>query len=66
MDFLKERFNEGYNLVVVRRKKPDKYYCSKDTSVEESGTLDNYDEFNLDIEWPYVYNVIYNIKDFID
>lgn len=68
MEFLNERLAEGYNLIVVRRKQPGYYYCSKDNEVEDSGTMDSYDifEFEEGFEWPYILNVIYKIRDLID
>ena len=67
-EFLQERLDEGYNLIVVKRKQIDRCYWSKDHTVEESGTLDSYDEimFSEGLEWPYIMNVIYNISELIE
>ncbi len=67
MEFLKERLAEGYNLIVVRRKEPGYYYCSKEKFVEESGTFESYDKFEFEegFEWPYILNVIYRIQDLL-
>ena len=68
MNFLEERLQEGYNLVVVRRKYPGFYYCSKEKEVEESGGIKSYDKFDLPegFEWPLILNVIYKIEEIIE
>ena len=65
MDFLQERLNEGYNFIVVKRREPGLYLCTKDEEIIESGDLKNWDEFELEIAWPFTFNVIYRIKDLI-
>lgn len=67
MDFLQERLDEGYNFIVVKRREPGMYLCTKDEEIIESGNIRDWDIFNFEDEfiWPFTFNVIYRIKDLI-